>query len=285
MATVAASMGPLGARGYLTALANETAKGLRHAWAERVQIIIELPLFAAFILLLSFLLGRGERVAATGRLEWSLDPRQTTWLFLGFVAFTFFYLQAVKLFWRLLAEIQSGTLEQVYLSPLPSWVIAAAGRTFAAVVETVVVVGVLFVGVTLLVDLQITWRADAVVPLLFLVAASVGYSLVIGGLTLIWKRIEMLQEGLLTIALVVSGAVVPLDRMPDWAAALGRLTPIADPIAGLRATLLDDRGIGLWGHGGLIRLAVTAVVWLLVGAASFRFAERVAKRQGSLSRY
>ena len=36
---------------------------------------------------------------------------------LWFVPFIFFYMQVVKLFWRLLGEIQSGTLEQVYLSP------------------------------------------------------------------------------------------------------------------------------------------------------------------------
>jgi ABC-2 type transport system permease protein len=273
------------ARAYLTALGNETVKGLRHAWAERVQILIELPLFGAFILLFAVLLGRGEQVVATGRLDWSLDPHQTTWLFLGFVPFTFFYLQAVKLFWRLLTEIQNGTLEQVYLSPLRSWVITAAGRPAAAVVETVAVIGVMFAVLSLLVDLDITWRADAAVPLLFLVLSGVGYSLVIGGLTLLWKRIEMLQEGLLMVVMVFSGALIPLDRLPEWAVTIGRLMPITDAIAGIRHTLLDDRAIGLWGDGGLARLAVTAVVWLLAGAVFFGFAERVAKRQGSLSRY
>jgi len=33
----------------------------------------------------------------------------------------------------------AGTIEQVYLSPLPSWLVAAAGRVVAALVETLVV--------------------------------------------------------------------------------------------------------------------------------------------------
>src|SRR5919204_6555798 len=113
--TTMMSFAPLGSnltlgRG-LVAIGNEINKGLRQAWAERVQIIIELPLFVSFALLFSVILGQGQRLAATGTLAWQFDPHQTTWFFLGFVVFTFAYLQSVKMFWRLLGEIQTGTLE------------------------------------------------------------------------------------------------------------------------------------------------------------------------------
>ncbi|MGH2470237.1 MAG: hypothetical protein ACRDGF_09190, partial [Chloroflexota bacterium] len=65
------------------AVGNEIHKGLRQAWAERVQIIIELPLFASFALLFSIILGRGQQVATTGTLAWRFDPYQTAWFFLG----------------------------------------------------------------------------------------------------------------------------------------------------------------------------------------------------------
>src|SRR5260370_28913010 len=81
----------------LVAIGNEVGKGLRHAWAERLQIIIELPLFVGFMLLFSLLLGRGGQIAAGGTLSWHLDPHTTTWLFLGFAMFTFAYLQTVSL--------------------------------------------------------------------------------------------------------------------------------------------------------------------------------------------
>jgi ABC-2 type transport system permease protein len=50
----------------------------------------------------------------------------------------------VKLFWRLLGEIRAGTIEQVYLSPLPSWLVAAAGRVLAALIETLILIGVTY---------------------------------------------------------------------------------------------------------------------------------------------
>jgi ABC-2 type transport system permease protein len=63
-------------------------------------------------------------------------------LVVAFLPFFFFYMQSVKLLWRLLAEIQTGTIEQAYLSPLPSWLVAAAGRLVAAITETLLLIGI-----------------------------------------------------------------------------------------------------------------------------------------------
>jgi ABC-2 type transport system permease protein len=70
-------------------------------------------------------------------------------------------MQAVKLFWRLLGEIQSGTLEQVYLSPLPSWLVAAAGRAVAALIETLIVMAMTYGIVSAFVTLHYHWTAAA----------------------------------------------------------------------------------------------------------------------------
>ena len=57
----------------------------------------------------------------------------------------------------------------------------------------------------------------------FLVVGSVGYSLVIGALTLIWKRVEMLNDPLLVIVFLTGGMMIDLNDMPGWmAVAVGR---------------------------------------------------------------
>lgn len=276
----------LGVRAALRAIGNEVSKGLLAGWSERIQILIELPLFIGTALLVFAVIGKGEEIAAGGRVDWSLDPYQTTWIFLGYVAFTFYYLQTAKLFWRLLGEIQTGTLEQVYLSPLPSWLIAAAGRVAAAVVETFFVVAAVFLVTDLVVDLEIHWRLDGLLSLLFLVVGAVGYSLVIGGLALVWKRIELINDALYMALFLFGGLLLPLDRMPDWVAAIARLLPITHAAQSLRNVLLDGRSFStLHGDGGLIWLTATAVAWLIAGALAFHLGERIAKRQGTLSRY
>lgn len=275
----------LGGRAAVTGLANEVYKGLLAGWSERIQIVIELPLFIGFFLLFALLTGRGDEVAATGEIPWSFDTEQTSWLFVGFIAFVFFYLQSVKLFWRLLGEIQSGTLEQVHLSPLPSWLVAAAGRVVAAMVETAFVVSIMLAAMSLFVPLDIPWRAEALVPMLFLLVASVGYSLVLGGLTLVLKRVEMLADLMLVPVWVASGLFVPLAAMPGWLAAMGRLMPITHPLQSLRRALFEGGSFGVaWGDGGFVWVVVGAVAWFLIGIAVFGGGERIAKRQGSLAR-
>lgn len=273
----------VGPHGAATGIGNEVYKGLLFGWSERVQILIELPLFILFFLLFAVVTGRGQEIASTGELSWSFDTERTSWLFVGFAAFTFFYLQSVKLFWRLLGEIQSGTLEQVHLSPLPPWVTVAAGRIAAAVVETAFVVSVMFVITSMVVDLDIPWRAEVALPLVFLIVASVGYSLVLGGLTLILKRVEMLADLMLVPVFVASGMFVPLEATPTWMAALGRIMPITHPLQSLRRVLLEGGSFDVaWGDGGFVWVVVSAFAWLLVGIFAFGFGERVAKREGSL---
>lgn len=274
----------VGLRAALTGVGNEIHKGLLFGWSERVQIVIELPLFIVFFLLLAVLTGRGEEVAATGELPWSFDAERTSWLFVGFAVFALFYLHSVKLFWRLLGEIQSGTLEQVHLSPLPSWLVVAGGRVAAALIETTFVVAMMFAVTSVFVDLDIPWRTEATLPLLFLIVASVGYSLVLGGLTLILKRVEMLADLMLAPIWVVSGTFVPLDAMPGWLTAIGRIMPITHPLQSLRRVVFEGGSFDVaWGDGGLVWVVVSALAWLLIGIFVFGVGERIAKRQGSLA--
>jgi ABC-2 type transport system permease protein len=275
---------PLGLRAATAGIGNEVYKGLLAGWSERVQILIELPLFISFFLLFGVLVGRGPEVAATGEIPWSFETERMSWLFVGFMAFTFFYLQSVKLFWRLIGEIQTGTLEQVYLSPLPTWLVAAAGRVVAAVVETLFVVSMMFAATSLFVDLELPLRAQAVVPLAFLLIGSVGYSLLIGGITLILKRVEMLADLMLLPVFVAGGLFVPLSDMPGWLAAVGGALPITHSLELLRSVLLEGGSVGnLWGNGGLIPASISSIAWLGLGVASFKLGERFAKRRGTLS--
>ncbi len=271
------------ARRMLTAAGNETAKGLRHGWSERLQILIELPLFVTFVLLLGFTVGQGTTIATTGTLNWTLDPRQAGWLFIGMAAFTYTYLHVQKLFWRLLAEIQAGTLEQTYLSPLPSWVHVVGGRVLAAIAETTVVVAVMYGVTSLAVPLGLHWRLASLVPLALLVVGAAGLALIVAGITLVWKRIQMLNDLVLLAALFFSGAVLPLAEMPGWAKTVGTPLFMTHTVAGLRTVMVDGQPLTLSGSGGLAWMLGTTAAWFIAGLLVFGVCERIAQRHGTLS--
>jgi ABC-2 type transport system permease protein len=269
----------------LTVLGNEVHKGLIVAWSERLQILIELPFLALFILLLGPLLGQGRQIAA-GHLHWSLDSATTSVLVLWFVPFVFFYMQVVKLFWRLLAEIQSGTLEQVYLSPLPSWLIVAAGRVVAAAIETLLVAAGTYGIVAAFVPIHLHWTAAALLPVAAIMIAGVGVSLIIAGATLIWKRIQLVNDTVLMLIMLFSASAVPLITVPAWWADTSRAFPLTAGVASLYEVMLRRRSVTEpWGPGGLVWLIVTATSYLLAGILAFHLGEQAAKRRGSLARY
>jgi ABC-2 type transport system permease protein len=269
----------------LTALGNEARKGLRFAWAERLQILIELPMFAAFILLLGPLLGQGSHIAQ-GTADWSLTSARTSVMVVWFVPFIFFYMQVVKTFWRLLGEIQAGTIEQVYLSPLPTWLVAAAGRVVAALVETAVVAAATYGIVSAFVPVHIGWNAAATLPTAMTIVGAVGVSLIIAGATLVWKRIQLVNDVVMLMVMLFSAGALPLIDVPKWWTELGHVFPLTDAVGGLYRTLLTDHAsLTVWGTGGLIPLVTIPIAYLLAGILAFRAGERLAKRRGTLGRY
>ena len=269
----------------LTVLGNEIHKGLLFAWSERLQILIELPFFALFVLLLGPLLGQGQQIAA-GHVHWALDSGTTTVLVVWFVPFTFFYMQVVKLFWRLLAEIQTGTIEQVYLSPLPSWLVVATGRVVAATIETLVVASATYGIVSAFVTIHLHWTAAALLPVAAIMISGVGLSLIIAGATLVWKRIQLVNDTVLMLIMMFSAAAVPLIAVPAWWTGTSRAFPLTAGIASLNNVMLGHRPVTqAWGMGGLVWLLVTAAGYLTAGIAAFRLGEHTAKRRGTLARY
>jgi ABC-2 type transport system permease protein len=269
----------------LTALGNEIHKGLRFAWSERLQILIELPMFAAFILLLGPLLGQGRQVAQ-GHVQWSLSSATTSIMVVWFVPFIFFYMQVVKMFWRLLGEIQAGTIEQVYLSPLPPWLVAAAGRVVAAFVETLFVAAATYGIVSVFVTVHIHWHIAALIPALLIMVAAIGTSLIIAGATLAWKRIQLVNDTVLMLVMLFSASAVPLIKVPTWWADASHAFPLTDGVGSLhRALLADGPATTAWGIGGLVPALTTTSAYLAAGILAFTLGGRVAKRRGTLGCY
>ena len=264
----------LGIRAFVTAIGNEVTKGLIDLWRGKVASFLELILFALFFLAIAFALGRG-----------TFQREQVASLMLGFVGYIFFHMQTNRLFWGLLGEMQSGTLEQMYLSPLPSWLLTI-GLQAASVVEAALSAIVLYLLINLVVPVTIPLRWAALLPLIMLVVGSVGYSLILGGLTLIFKRLEVLKEMFQIVVLMFGGVFVSLDRMPGWMETIARFLPLTPGVEVLREILLEGISLlGLASDGTLLWLVGNAVVYLLLGIVIFQWCERIAKRRGTLGQY
>jgi hypothetical protein len=267
------------------ALRNEVRKGMRFAWSERLQILIELPMFAVFVILLGPLLGQGENLAS-GQVDWSLNSQTTSVMIIWFVPFTFFYMQVVKMFWRLLGEVQAGTIEQVFLSPLPPWLVAAAGRVVAALLETLLVAAATYGIVSAFVTIHLYWSTAALLPAIAIIMAAVGLSLIIAGATLVYKRIQIVNDMVLMLVMIFSASALPLIHVAHWWADAGHAFPLTDGVGSLYNIMIARHsGVSAWGIGGLVPMFTTSTAYLLAGIGTFILGEHVAKNRGTLGRY
>ncbi|MEU8251016.1 ABC transporter permease [Nonomuraea sp. NPDC048916] len=262
------------ARGF----AAEVRKGLLNLAAGWREGLIQMITFPLFYLLIVLFMGRGQLRADL------LLP-----VLLGMVALTFIHEQVNRMFWSYLGDIQSGVLEQTYLTPLPS-ATSILGRQVAAVISALpTALAVLATG-AVAITVQgghLPFDAQVIVPLAAIALGTCGLALILCGLTLVFKRIEIITQLSVAVYAIAGGTLVPLAAMPDLIAFLSRLlVPIAPGIEAMRDILLGGHSLATlptgWGLGWLLAQPLLIVA---AGVILFNRLEHLAKRRGTLGRY
>jgi ABC-2 type transport system permease protein len=257
---------------------NEVHKGLLGLVAGWRQTLIQMVGFPIFYLLIVLFMG-------SGRLrEDLLLPT-----LLGMVALTFIHEQVNRVFWGYLGDIQSGVLEQTYLTRLPSAALIL-GRQVAAVISALpTALAVLLTGVVTITlnGGDVPFDPQVLVPMAAIVIGTCGLALVLCGLTLAFKRIEIVTQLSVAVYTIAGGTLVPLTAMPGWVATLSRLlVPIAPGIEAMRDILLQGRSLATlhtgWGLGWLL---IQPILITTAGVVLFTRLEHLARRRGTLGRY
>jgi ABC-type polysaccharide/polyol phosphate export permease len=262
------------ARGF----AGEVGKGLlglRAGWRESLLQVITFPLF--YLLLVLFI--------GSGRLRDDLLLP----VLLGMVALTFIHEQVNRAFWSYLGDIQSGVLEQTYLTPLPSAGLVLGRQAAAAISALPTALAVLVTGAATIVlrGGRVPVDVQILVPLAAIVLGTCGLALLLCGLTLVFKRIEIITQLSMAVYALAGGTLVPLAAMPDPAAFLGRLlVPVAPGVEAMRDILLGGHSLtGLPSGWGLTWLVAQPLLLVAAGTVAFARLEALAKKRGTLGRY
>lgn len=178
----------------------------------------------------------------------------------------------------LLAEAQTGTLEQLAMSPqgLLRTVLIKFWVSFVFIilqVTALLIVAMATTGRWLHVDVL------SIVPLLLMTAAAIlGIGLVMGGLALVFKRVQHVAA---MLQLVLIGLVAaPVDQFP-----IVKLVPVSLGYNLLSSVMVDGLSIMALPLQDLGLLLTGAGVYLLLGFAVFRKMEAIARDRGLLGQY
>ncbi len=243
----------------LRMVGNETIKGLLTAKANWGTLVPGLAVLVVFYFFVQFLIGNGR-----------LLPALYAPTLLGFAAYSLAYIVSLKTVAGTLEEMNAGTLEQVHLSPLPSWALSF-GRLVASAIEAVGMTAVASAGLILVLGVHFSYRLDALVPIGLTIIDVAGFSLLLGALAIRVASIGAILHVLQGVVLLLNGSFVPVSVFPDWLQLVSRLLPTTLGVEVSRRMLVQGLPLSAtWSDHSLVWLTVHSAVMLTVGAAFYQ---------------
>jgi ABC-2 type transport system permease protein len=258
----------------LLATWNEMEKGLRIRWSYKFSIFTELLMIAGIFLGITFFMTGGD-----------LQSELLAPALVGYIIWFYALIAIANMSWGLREETQTGTLEQLYMSPQPMWLLLI-GRTMATLVLTTIEVVIAVTPLVLLLGIKLPWTWE-VIPLgLLTLAGLYGFGYMVGGATLIFKQVESLANLMQNLLLFLNGALVPVSFLPDWLEAFAMMLPSTLGIIALRQAMFEDKTLAmLWQDGTLPALLLNTTFYFVGGLIIFTLCERYARRRGLLGQY
>jgi ABC-2 type transport system permease protein len=220
--------------------------------------------------------------AAPGRLDLH---RAQLYLLIGALLWAYLSAVFIEISFSVMWERWEGTIEYTFMAPVRRITHLLGICAFGIGYGLVRTLLVLAISVPLFhLDLS---HANAVTALVVLVVSTfplIGLGVVASVLPLLSpERGEQMTVAVQGILLLASGVYYPISVLPGPIQLMAKASPMTYTLDGMRAALIDGRGLGAVAPD-LAALVVMGAVLLPLGLMTFGWAERRAKRLGLLKR-
>ncbi|RME62894.1 MAG: ABC transporter permease [Caldilineae bacterium] len=255
-------------------LFNEIYKRLLHVWAYKFNFFTQMFMIGFIFIGISFFMAGGAP-----------RPEALAPAFLGYLVW-FYALAAISdMSWGVREETQTGTMEQMYMSPLPTGFLMI-GRSVASLLVSTLLVGVTGVAMILFFKIPLPVRWAGLPVFLLTMAGLYGFAFILAGATLVFKQVEALANLLQNALLFLNGALLPVDRLPGWMETFAKTLPTTQGIIVLRRVILGGASLAeTWQDGSLVWLTVHSSIYFVLGWFFFKWCEHRARQMGALGQY
>ncbi len=253
---------------------SETRKGLLLTWSYKFNTITMLVRLSLFFVLISLVIGGG-----------ALERERLEETLLGFIIWFYAAIAISNMSYSLTEESQSGTLEQMYMTPAPTGVVIL-GRAFSSLAMGTSMVALIAIGLILALGIRIPIRWEGLPLFALTMMALFGLGFIIAGTTLLFKQVNQFSNLVENFLLYLSGALLPVHDLPGWLESFSKFLPTTHGIIALREVLLDGGSLGdIWSNGILGWLLLSSAAYFIIGFTIFKIFERIAKNRAMLGQY
>ncbi|HLV13135.1 MAG TPA: ABC transporter permease [Trueperaceae bacterium] len=180
--------------------------------------------------------------------------------------------------WELTNEALRGTLEQLYMSTVPAWLILLF-RMVATLLVHLVILAVLMALSMLTARTWLTVDVGALATILPPTLLGVmGVSFFVAGMTIVFKQVNAVLQLMQFVLMGI--AYVPLATVP-----LLELAPTAKGIDMVRRVMAEGASLSAFTAADWGSLWLAGAVYFALGLAAFKLFERRAMRLGLLGHY
>lgn len=180
---------------------------------------------------------------------------------------------------RLQYEAQTGTLEQLFLSPFGAPLVFVMRALASLVLHLAITLTILLI-ILALTGSRLAFPPTLVFPLLTVLLGAYGLAFLMGSLALLLKRVQQLL-GIVQFGLLFLMAT-PTETWNNSLQVVRWLLPMTGGAGLLRDLMARGEALDL---AQFVLALLNGIGYFSVGLLIFRFAEREAKRRGQLSGY
>ena len=181
-------------------------------------------------------------------------------------------------------EAQTGTLEQVYLSPFGPPLIFITRQVAGLLLSTAQMVGVAMLTI-LVTKISVHWALGEMIPILLITMFGLyGVGLMLGGLALIFKQIGnflmILQFALLFITMS------PIETLHGTARTIAMVFPLSQGAALLRGIASGRESFASqWHNHGIQSLILCSIIYMVLGLIAYHLLDGMARKRGTIGQY
>lgn len=205
--------------------------------------------------------------------------------FIGYLFIGFLNTACWAMGFSLRKEQWFGTLETIFVAPVPRWVYVAGMALHSTCHQgLIMLIQAVVITTFFAIVLQTSGLFLSLVVVLLMLLGLYGLGIIVAGLTIALKQWWVVSEALATLIVVVTPIAYPLAVLPFVLRKASMFLPTTYGIIGVRHFLLgEELVVGL--PTIILRLSIILVVWLTFGMLVFLIMDRFGRKRGSLSIY
>ncbi len=208
-----------------------------------------------------------------------------TYTIIGYIFMGFLNTAVWGMGFALRKEQWYGTLESIFVMPVPRWVYVMGMALHSTVHQGIIL---FFQIVVVYILFGVILNVQGIFPVLVFIAlmmiSLIGLGLMVSGLALIFKEGWIVSEVLYSLITIVTPIAYPLAVLPPLLQTLSKTMPTTYAITGIRHFLIaETMDLSMW--DAYSRLIIIGVIWVLTGLLTFQIVDRKVRREGTLAEY